>query len=86
MCKIKPRYAYFKPIYSGSTMIDQGLVLFFKSPNSYTGEDMVELQVHGGNAVKSKILEELGQIESFREAEPGEFTRRALMNDKLDLV
>lgn len=47
---------------------------------------MVELQVHGGNAVKTKILEELGQIDTFREAEPGEFTRRALMNNKLDLV
>jgi tRNA modification GTPase len=41
-------------------------MLYFKSPNSYTGEDMVELQVHGGNAVKGKILEELGSIETFR--------------------
>ena len=86
MAQIKPRYAHFRPIYSGNTLIDQGIMLFFKSPNSYTGEDMVELQVHGGNAVKTKSLEELGQIDTFRAAEPGEFTRRALMNNKLDLV
>ncbi len=65
--------------------IDQVLVVFFKKPNSFTGEEMVEINCHGSIAIItkiSKILEMLG----IRLAEPGEFTRRSLMNDKLDLL
>jgi len=65
--------------------IDQVLVVFFKKPNSFTGEEMVEINCHGSIAIVtkiSKILEMLG----IRLAEPGEFTRRSLMNDKLDLL
>jgi tRNA modification GTPase len=65
--------------------IDQVLVVFFKKPNSFTGEEMVEINCHGSIAIItkiSKILEMLG----VRLAEPGEFTRRSLMNDKLDLL
>jgi tRNA modification GTPase len=66
-------------------IIDQVLVVFFKKPNSFTGEEMVEINCHGSIAIItkiSKILEDLG----IRLAEPGEFTRRSLMNDKLDLL
>lgn len=66
--------------------IDQGLVLFFKGPQSYTGEDMVELQMHGGTGMKSAMLRQLAKFPTFREAEPGEFTKRALLNSKLDLL
>jgi tRNA modification GTPase len=55
--ELKPRYAHFRRMYNVFSepprMIDEGLVLYFKAPHSFTGEDMVELQVHGGNAVKS---------------------------------
>ena len=55
--ELKPRYAHFRRMYNVFSepprMIDEGLVLYFKAPHSFTGEDMVELQVHGGTAVKS---------------------------------
>jgi tRNA modification GTPase len=51
-------------------MLDSGLMLFFKSPSSYTGEDMLEFHLHGGTAVKQRFLETLSQFENFREAEP----------------
>ena len=66
--------------------IDKALVTFFKSPNSFTGEDMVELSVHGGKAIKDQIFTILASEENFSYAEPGEFTRRAFLNGKLDLV
>lgn len=66
-------------------MIDQGMVLAFPGPGSFTGEDSVELQLHGSGAVLSRILTVLGQQPGLRLAEPGEFTRRALLNGRLDL-
>ena len=66
--------------------IDKALVTFFKSPNSYTGENMVELSIHGGKAIKDLIFSILAAEENFSYAEPGEFTRRAFLNAKLDLV
>lgn len=66
--------------------IDDAVVLFFAAPNSATGEDVAELQVHGSRAVLTAILEELGNIEGLRAAEAGEFTRRAFENGKLDLT
>ena len=66
--------------------LDQALVLTFAGPASFTGEDCVELQTHGGGAVLAGVLAALGQVEGARLAEPGEFTRRALMNDCLDLA
>ena len=66
--------------------IDKALVTFFKSPNSFTGEDMVELSVHGGKAIKDQIFTILASEENFSYAEAGEFTRRAFLNGKLDLV
>jgi tRNA modification GTPase len=69
----------------GST-IDHGLVLFFPGPGSFTGEDVAEFQVHGGRAVAAKMLETITGFEGVRHAEPGEFTRRAFLNGRLDLV
>lgn len=67
-------------------LLDQGLVLWFPSPHSFTGEDVVELHVHGGRAVVDGILSALSAMTNFRLAEPGEFTRRAFENNKMDLT
>jgi tRNA modification GTPase len=67
-------------------IIDEALALWFPGPNSETGEDMAELQVHGGQAVIAALLGALGRIEGCRMAEPGEFTRRAFLNGRLDLT
>ncbi len=66
--------------------LDHALVLSFKGPASYTGEDVVEYHVHGGVAVVEGVLEELSALPGYRMAEPGEFTRRAFENDKMDLT
>lgn len=65
--------------------IDQGLALFFAAPHSYTGDDVLELQGHGGPAVLQRLLKRCLDL-GARLAEPGEFTRRAYLNDKLDLA
>lgn len=65
--------------------IDQGLVLFFPAPHSYTGEDVIELQGHGGPVVLQLLLKRCLEL-GARVAEPGEFTKRAFLNDKLDLA
>ncbi len=67
-------------------VIDEALVLTFPGPGSFTGEDIAELHLHGSIAIINAVLRELGEIAGFREAEPGEFTRRALENDRLDLA
>jgi len=66
--------------------LDRGLVLFFESPSSFTGEDCLELQLHGGRAVVDAVLNTICQFENVRLAEPGEFSRRAFENGKLDLT
>jgi len=66
--------------------LDHALVISFKGPASYTGEDVVEYHVHGGMAVVGGVLEELSTLPDYRLAEPGEFTRRAFENDKMDLT
>src|SRR5271165_5181591 len=66
--------------------VDEALALWFPGPRSETGEDMAELQLHGGAAVVSAVLEALSVIEGCRLAEPGEFTRRAFDNGRLDLT
>ena len=70
---------------NGAT-IDHALVLWFPAPNSYTGEDMAELHIHGGRAVKDYLTRLLPHIAPCRLAQPGEFTRRAFENGKLDLT
>ena len=67
-------------------MIDEALALWFPGPNSETGEDIAELQLHGGRAVIAAVLGALGRIEGLRPAEAGEFTRRAFENGRLDLT
>jgi tRNA modification GTPase len=67
-------------------LLDRGLVLVFPGPNSATGEDLVELHVHGGRATQRAIEAALGSISGLRPAEPGEFTRRALENGRIDLT
>ncbi len=82
-----PRHAQLSRLVhpqSGET-IDEGLVLFFPAPRSYTGEDCAEFQVHGGAAVARALVGGLGSL-GLRPAEPGEFTRRAFLNGKLDLA
>jgi len=70
---------------SDGSVIDQGIALFFPAPHSFTGEDVLELQGHGGNAVMQRLLKRCLSL-GARLAEPGEFTRRAFLNDKLDLA
>ena len=66
--------------------LDEALVLRFDAPASFTGEDIVELHVHGGPAVTEGVLSALGRLKGLRAAQPGEFARRAFDNDKLDLT
>jgi tRNA modification GTPase len=82
-----PRRASLRSIRtSGGQTIDRGLVLFFPSPASFTGEDMAELHLHGGRAVVAAVLAELEALRGFRAAEAGEFTRRAFANQRMDLT
>lgn len=67
-------------------VIDRGIVIVFPGPNSFTGEDCVELQVHGGIAVVAALLQELGETDGCRLAENGEFSRRAFENNRMDLL
>ncbi len=67
-------------------IIDKGLAIYFQAPHSFTGEDVVEFQVHGSIAVIREILEVFSTIDGLRPAEAGEFTRRAFINEKLDLL
>jgi tRNA modification GTPase len=87
---IKPRHATYIPFTNADgSIIDQGIAIYFKGPNSYTGEDVLELQGHGGPIVLQMLLQrvlEAGAESGLRLAEPGEFTRRAYLNDKLDLA
>src|SRR5581483_6684172 len=66
--------------------IDQALVLWFPGPHSETGEDIAEIQLHGGRAVIAAVMAALSQVDGLRPAEAGEFTRRAFENGKLDLT
>jgi len=82
-----PRHAVLRSIRNrNGDVLDQGLVLYFAAPASFTGEDCAELQVHGGRAVVNAILAELEVWPGLRHAEAGEFSRRAFHNGKLDLV
>ena len=67
-------------------IIDEALILFMKSPRSSTGEDVCEIHCHGSGAVIKMILERLTETTGFRPADPGEFTRRAFMNEKMDIL
>ncbi|BFU59415.1 MULTISPECIES: tRNA uridine-5-carboxymethylaminomethyl(34) synthesis GTPase MnmE [Rodentibacter] len=83
----KPRMADYLPFKdTDGSVLDQGIALYFKSPNSFTGEDVLELQGHGGQVVLDLLLKRILQIEGIRLARPGEFSEQAFLNDKLDLA
>lgn len=86
--EIKLRYAYFVKLkdIAGQQILDKCLLLYFKAPNSFTGEDIIELHTHGSRAVISAVLNNLSRIPDFRMAEPGEFSKRAFYNQKMDLT
>ena len=81
----EPRRATLAPLRHHGTVLDRALVLWFPAPASFTGEDSAELQLHGGRAVVAAVLKALAAVPGCRPAEPGEFTRRAFLNGKLDL-
>ena len=83
----KPRMADYLPFKdTDGTVLDQGIALYFKSPNSFTGEDVLELQGHGGQVVLDLLLKRILQLDGIRLARPGEFSEQAFLNDKLDLA
>ena len=82
----KQRLASVAILKDGERKLDEALVIFFKGPRSYTGEDVMELHVHGGRAVIEAVINTLQKQGGFRIAEPGEFTKRAVLNGKMDLT
>ncbi len=81
-----PRFATYTPFLAADgTIIDQGIVLFFCAPHSYTGEEVLEFQGHGGPAVLHSVLQRCLEL-GARLAQPGEFTQRAFLNNKMDLA
>ena len=85
--KLKEKQPNLRVIYdSDNHFIDQALILIFSKPYSFTGENVVEFHLHGSNAVVSSVIELLGNFKGLRDAEPGEFTRCALENGKIDLA
>ena len=83
-----PRVAVLKKLKNSNTneMIDEGIVLWFPGPNSYTGEDLAEFHVHGSRAVVSALHSSISGIKNCRLAEPGEFTKLAFQNGKINLL
>lgn len=83
-----PRQATYSAFYdpSDGSLLDEGLVLWFPGPASFTGEDVVELHCHGGRAVVDGILHCLNKLDGLRMAERGEFTKQAFQNNKMDFV
>jgi tRNA modification GTPase len=84
----KPRVATLRKInkINTSELIDEGIILWFPGPESYTGEDMAEIQVHGSKAVIDALHSSISNIENCRLAEPGEFTKLAFQNEKINLL
>ena len=84
----EPRVATLRKINNINTfeLIDEGIILWFPGPESYTGEDMAEIHVHGGKAVVLAVQNEISKIKNCRLAEPGEFTKLAFQNGKINLL
>ena len=81
-----PRHAYFTNLRDeNNDLIDQCLAIYFPAPNSFTGEDVIELHTHGAPAVINKVFDFL-QTKNMRMATPGEFSKRAFYNNKMDLA
>jgi tRNA modification GTPase len=84
---LKPRYAEYTPFKDDSGLeLDQGIALYFPNPHSFTGEDVLELQGHGGPVVMDMLIKRILKIDGIRTARPGEFSERAFLNDKMDLA
>jgi len=85
---VKPRHASLRKICVPKTnqLLDECLVLWLPGPGTFTGEDVVELQIHGGRATVKAVLDVLSGLANFRQAEAGEFTQRAFLNGRLDFV
>lgn len=84
---LRPRYAEYLPFTDeNGQQLDQGIALFFPNPHSFTGEDVLELQGHGGPVVMDMLIRRILQINGVRPARPGEFSERAFLNDKMDLT
>ncbi len=83
----RPRYADYLPFTEANgTVLDQGIALWFPGPHSFTGEDVLELQGHGGPVILDLLLKRVVALPGLRIARPGEFSERAFLNDKLDLA
>ncbi|OSN07316.1 tRNA modification GTPase [Lonsdalea iberica] len=83
----RPRYADYLPFRDADgSVLDQGIALWFPNPNSFTGEDVLELQGHGGPVILDLLLKRILTLPGVRIARPGEFSERAFLNDKLDLA
>lgn len=84
---LKPRYAkYLDFLDQNGSTIDQGIALYFPNPHSFTGEDVLELQGHGGPVVMDMLIKRILNLPGIRAARPGEFSERAFLNDKMDLT
>jgi Predicted GTPase len=84
----KPRVATLRKInyINTSELIDEGIIIWFPGPESYTGEDMAEIHIHGGKSIIQALLSTISKIKNCRLAEPGEFTKRAFQNGKVNLL
>ena len=84
----KPRVATLRKINNINTseLIDEGIIIWFPGPESYTGDDMAEIHVHGGKAVVLAVQNQISKIKNCRLAEPGEFTKLAFQNGKINLL
>ena len=84
----EPRVATLKKVNNSNKteLIDEGIIIWYPAPNSYTGEDMAEIQVHGSRAVIKALLDTISNFKKCRMAEPGEFTKLALKNGKINLL
>ncbi|CAI2360687.1 unnamed protein product [Moneuplotes crassus] len=89
--RVKPRYSHYRSFYdifsrNWPKQMDSGLLIYNVAPHSFTGEDTVEFHLHGSMMVKQLMLRSLSKFPNYRQAEPGEFTKRAMFNGKLDAL
>lgn len=82
----KPRFACYTKFFSKNKVLDEGIAIWFPHPNSYTGEDVLELHCHGGQIILNILIKSILNIPETRIASPGEFTERAFLNNKIDLI
>ncbi len=84
--QLKARYCYFCKLKDkNGDVYDEGLIIYFKSPHSFTGEDVLEIQTHGGIAIINKLMKELAKFPNVHPAEAGEFSKRSFFNNKRDI-